>query len=114
MLVTNGCRKDYFLPVSISESDTISFNSVIQPILTSDCLGSGCHSVSGGIPPFLEEGLAYDNLIYGNYVDTANPESSILYVRISASSNIMPPAGKLPELEIQQILVWIKQGALNN
>ena len=114
ILSLNSCRKDYFIPVKISESDTLYFSTDIQPIFNGDCLGSGCHSVNGGVAPFLEQDLAWDNLIYGNYVDTLNPESSILYQRIDATSNIMPPAAKLPSGDIQKILIWIKQGALNN
>jgi hypothetical protein len=112
--LTFSCQKDYFIPVILSESDTISFKEDLQPIFNKSCLGSGCHSTNGGLQPFLDVEIAYESLIGGNYVDTINPESSNLYKRISATSNFMPPASKLPPVEIQQILMWIKQGAQSN
>jgi hypothetical protein len=113
-LFLQSCSKDYFVPPDISETDIQSFSKDIQPIFTKSCLGSGCHSVSGGLVPFLESAISYDNLIGGNYVDTLNPAGSKLYVRISANSNTMPPTSKLPPAEIKKILIWIKQGAQNN
>jgi hypothetical protein len=110
----SGCSKDYFAPVNISESDTLSYSADIQPIFTKSCLGSGCHSVNGGLQPFLESSISYESLLGGNYVDTLAPESSIIYARINASSNFMPPSAKLPPVEIQKILIWIKQGAQKN
>ena len=106
-----SCQYEEFEPVVLDDSDTISYSEIIQPMLETSCLGSGCHVTVGGVPPNLEPSFAYQSLIHGGYVDTASAEESLLYLRMSAD---MPPSGNLPDLEIQQVLQWIKQGAQEN
>jgi hypothetical protein len=46
-----------------------------------------------------------------------DPENSLLAQKMigtQAIGDIMPPAGLLPEDEIQVILDWIEEGALDN
>lgn len=108
-----GCEYNYFEPVTLSDQDTVSFAKDVLPILHNHCQGSGCH-VSGGVTPDLSDDYAYSSLTDGGYVDTLNPEQSTIYLRLTASIKYMPPSGKLPELSIQRILQWIKQGARDN
>lgn len=116
-VVFTACEKEYFMPVVVSDTDTISFKNEIAPIFTTNCAISGCHN-SGGIPPVLEESVAHSNLISGGYiamvgaeVDTANAASSKLYEKIDTGSM----AGFISKPEDKtRILQWIKQGALNN
>jgi hypothetical protein len=111
-LLFAGCQKEYFPPVQLDESTPISFKSDVLPIFTASCLGSGCHD-NGGVSPNLSEGLAYLSLTEGGMVDTLQPEKSVLYDRIKIKGD-MPKSGKLPEIQIQKILLWIKQGTKDN
>ncbi|MGZ5242580.1 MAG: c-type cytochrome [Bacteroidia bacterium] len=104
-----GCQKEYFPPVVLDENTPVSFKSEIVPIFTASCLGSGCHD-NGGASPNLTEALAYTSLVDGGMIDTLQPEKSVLYDRIKIKGD-MPKSGKLPETQIQKILLWIKQGA---
>jgi hypothetical protein len=108
-MLPTGCGKDYFPPVDLGDQP-ISFSQDLVPIFTKSCLG-GCHPGQNTLN--LEAESAYDNLIDGNYVDTLKPEQSLLYKRVGPGGN-MPTGGKLPAVEIQKILLWIKQGAQNN
>ena len=74
---------------------------------------SGCHD-AGGIPPDLSPENAYKHLILLNQVDTANPESSILYQCMRDTRDPMPPEGLLSEYEINLVLQWIIEEAKNN
>ena len=49
--------------------------------------------------------------MYNNYIDTVQPENSVLYGALTATSKIMPPSGKLDDCKIEMILKWIQQGA---
>lgn len=112
-LLFNRCEYDYVEPTEISITDTVSFSNDLIPIFENDCAKSGCHP-AGGIPPVLTPDQAYNQLILYDYVDTAQPEASVLYERMASDSKPMPPSGKLPEKDIQMVLTWIKQGAKNN
>jgi hypothetical protein len=109
----SSCEKDYLTPKKVEVTTEVSFSKDIQPIFTEDCAKSGCH-ITGVQAPNLLEGRAYDELMGLGYVDTTNAEASILYVRITATSRPMPPAGRLSPEEIGYILAWIEQGAKNN
>lgn len=100
----------------IADSNLISFSSVIQPLLDEDC--SKCHDD-------LKKNDSYKLLttkqssckFAPNYIDTANPTSSYLYIKLHDS---LPPNGVLmqgnhwtPE-NVQKLLLWIEQGAKNN
>lgn len=105
-----SCGKDYFPPVELSEDQEVSFANEIIPVFTRSCV-EGCHPGQHALN--LKEGSAYDQLVEGNYVDTLQPDKSVLYTRVAPGGN-MPPGSKLPPIEIQKILLWIKQGAKNN
>ena len=108
-----SCTKDYLVPVVIDIPDTVSFSQYITPIFNANCTESGCHS-SGGVAPDLTEGEAFNNLWLYGLVDTIDDLSSIVYVRMSSTSDPMPPSGKLPGGEEQLVLKWIEQGAMDN
>src|SRR5580693_3751571 len=82
----SGCYKDVILPlVSANPNGPPKFESFandIQPIFTSSCALSGCHVV-GSQTPYLVQGMAYEDLISGGYVNTVVPTSSTLYQMIN-------------------------------
>ncbi len=103
--------------------DTISFASNVKPILTASCAVAGCHgigSVSGG--------LTLGNAAYsavrtasgdnGAVISAGQSGSSNLYLKVTAN----PPFGRrmpdgqpaLSATQIQTIMTWIDQGALDN
>ena len=83
----------------------ISFSTQIQPIFDNSCVS--CHG--GGISPDLRPEFSYDELIDGDYVDIADPESSELYTKLRGSHD-----SRATEAEKLLILQWITEGALNN
>jgi hypothetical protein len=109
-----SCEYENFEIIEFNEGDTVSFSETVLPVLIGNCLGSGCHESSGGVPPDLSEEFAYISLIGGEYLDLENPEESKLYKRLISASKSMPPAGKMGETKTKTILQWIKQGALDN
>jgi hypothetical protein len=112
-MILNACEKDYLVPQVVKIDFPVSFATDVQPILTEDCAVPTCH-VAGGHAPNLTAGSAYDELTGLGYVDTDNPEESLLYKRITATVKPMPPTNKLSGEEIGYILAWIEQGAQNN
>ena len=103
----NFCEKVVFEPVEIviPDVDTLCFNNHIQPIFTAKCVN--CH---GGIyPPNLSEGVAYNELIDGGYIehDTTIAETSLIYTKLLTS----PHDSRATLEEKQLILVWLKKGA---
>ena len=96
---------------------TVSYNQDIQSIFNAQCATSGCHTSvakAGGLN--LQATVAYSQLTKSGsgYVDTINPQFSILYSKLISASDYMPPTGKLDECKIQLVLKWIQQKAKNN
>lgn len=83
----------------------ISFSEDILPLFEASCVS--CHS--GGIPPDLSPEVAYEELIDGGYVDTADPESSELYTKLLGSHS-----SRATEEQKLLILQWITEGASDN
>lgn len=108
--MVNSCyyeQREELLP----GDEPISFASDVRPIFENNC--SICHPDI--VPsPDLRSGSAYGSLIGGGYVNTDEPESSILYQRLIGNPSVMPPSGSLPPGDINTVLSWIQQGAQNN
>jgi hypothetical protein len=111
MLIFASCAKDTLVPpaqIVINPNLKISFKDTIQPIFTSNCLGS-CHS--GTIAPNLSVGQSYNSLKSGGYINTGSPAQSIIYTE-------MAPGGAMSNHctadQAALVLAWIKQGALDN
>jgi hypothetical protein len=97
--------------------DNVSFSNDIQPVFDEHCNTAGCHS--GGNPKGnlnLEASKSYAQLWNkkSGYIDTLNPQFSVLYASMNSSSNPMPPNGKLDKCELDLVLKWIQQKAKNN
>ena len=111
MLIFASCAKDTLVtPGSkIDPNLKISFKDTIQPIFTASCLGSFCHS--GSTAPNLTAGNAYGALQSGGFINTGTPAQSIIYMEMA------PGGGMSSHCTADQadlVLVWIKQGALDN
>ena len=99
--------------VTIQMPDTTPcFQSMILPIIVSNCTMSGCHSGSGGEARDL---TTYNGIL--SYVQAGNAYSSRLYRAISSSGGEdgMPPYPRTPLAANQIALIarWINDGAQN-
>lgn len=82
-----------------------SYSTSIQPIFNNDCVG--CHS--GSLDPNLSEGASFVSLTSNGYVDTDDPENSLLYTKLQGSHSSYTSAANK-----ELILEWISAGAPND
>ena len=116
VLAITGCNKVTTIVENPGSSitETMSFKSDIQPILTASCAKSGCH-VAGAKAPNLESAAAYKALTDGNYIKATDPDNSNLMLWLTGKKNPVMPLGAGPDDKINaKIYAWIKQGAKNN
>jgi mono/diheme cytochrome c family protein len=103
------------LPVSDQPTTAaVSFSSDVMPIFQAECIA--CHGNFGGW-----DASSYTSVLgtgdHAPVIIPGDPENSLLAQKMigtQAIGDIMPPAGLLPEDEIQVILDWIEEGALDN
>lgn len=95
-------------------ADEVSFSADVMPIFEAECVV--CHGSFGGW-----DASSYESVMdSGNNAPVVIPgdaENSLLAQKMVGTQivgGIMPPAGLLPEDEIQIILDWIEEGALDN
>jgi hypothetical protein len=116
MFTLAGCTKTTTIVVDNSPeiTGTVYFTKTIVPILTKSCATTGCHS--GSVAPNLTAPVAYSSLIVGNYVNTAKPELSEVYLFLTGKRSPTMPLGSAnnPSNINALMLAWIKQGAKNN
>jgi len=111
-----SCKKDKVID-TCNPPDVVSFQQHIQPIFNSYCVNSGCHSgTNPGGHLNLESSVSYAQLMKPGrgYIDTLQPEYSLLYAQLNSSTDIMPKTGKLGNCTIELVLKWIQQKAKNN
>ena len=110
----SSCTYDAVLePEDPPITGDVSFAQDILPIFNQSCNNSGCHN-TGGTPPDLTPGKAYDALKAGNYIDLNAPENSELYLWMRGQRALPMPLSGPNSLYNATVLAWIKQGALNN
>jgi len=92
----------------------VSFSADVLPLFDSEC--AVCHGNLGGW-----DASTYENVMTsGNnapVVIPGDPENSLLAQKLLGThkeGQIMPPSGQLPDDEIQVVLDWIADGALDN
>lgn len=99
----------------------VSFSNDIMPIFNSRCIL--CHGEGTPYPLQLApQKIAYEELVGGSnanglpYVNPKNPEDSYLYQLINGEGELVMPLNDEPltDEQIQTVLDWIGQGALNN
>ena len=111
----HSCKKEQ--SQNCKTPNEVSFKNDIQTIFNQNCVSSGCHAANkpaGGLN--LESPGTYMELLEpkSGYIDTLNPNSSLLYVSMTSATNPMPPKGKLDDCTTQMVLKWIQQKAKNN
>ena len=90
-----------------------SLKNDLQPIFDRDCNLSGCHDEKSTHEPSLVSANSYNALLTGGFVNTLDPEKSVLYIAITEGG--MPEGrGALSTNEKKIILGWITDGAKNN
>lgn len=108
-----ACTYDTIAPEKVEVPENVSFSVDVIPIFDAEpesCNSSGCHN-TGGTPPDLTEDNAYNSLTFFGYVNTDDPEQSLLYKKITVDGSM----GKFAtDQERAIILKWIEQGALDN
>lgn len=116
--VLQSCAVDegpFVDPTSEPDNTVISYRTDIQSILNSNCVA--CHTESHPKLSLLTC-CSYVELtttgFSAPYINTTTPTSSKLYKHLIGELLIMPPSGKLPDHQVDKILIWIEQGALNN
>lgn len=108
LLLASACTHES----ATCDTDTVSFQTEVLPILNSNCAMSGCHDSQTK-----EEGI--DLSIYkgaAGITNAGNVSSSDLYEVITTTGrNIMPPAPRtaLSSDQIAIVKKWIEQGAKN-
>lgn len=112
-----SCRKDIG-PIVIPPVNPppVSFVNDIQPIFDASCVS--CHDEFHQYLNLKPCCSYYELLFTGTnapYVDTINPEQSMIYMRLmGTASPAMPFGNPLPQNEIDLVLRWIQEGAKNN
>jgi hypothetical protein len=115
LLLLQGCYKDKTVISDTGAEITrpVTFANDIIPIFTKNCSLSGCH-ITGGHVPDLSAANAYNSLKVGNYFNTTNPESSVIYLWLTGKKTTQMPVGGLNKDINAMVIAWIKQGANNN
>ena len=105
--------KIFYSVISLSLLFSVDYNTQIQPIFNSNCIG--CHGSSGGLNltsyvDLMDGGNSGDAVLPGSAI------SSLLYERIilpnSAAGDMPPGNSSLSQSEIDLIAEWIDEGAL--
>ncbi|MFI5140423.1 MAG: hypothetical protein ACHQIM_21565 [Sphingobacteriales bacterium] len=117
VLAISGCVKDTTIMITNDKAVTakVSFSKDLIPLFAANCAISGCH-VAEHQAPDLEKAVAYKSISNLKLFDTNTPENSILYQRLTGKLVPAMPMGKTtnPSNINNEVLAWIKQGALNN
>jgi hypothetical protein len=108
---TTSCvYEEHILP---PPPEGVSFADDVLPIFNASCNVSSCHDAAGP-PPNLLPAVAYGSLFDGMYIDTIAPENSDLYLWMAGLKGLpMPPSG-VNQRDVDIVLQWIHEGALNN
>ena len=98
------------------DPDSVYFSNTILPLFVSNCAKSGCHDAITR-----EEDLvlnSYNNIMASGEITPGNPNDGDIMkmIKSTQANKIMPPPPNSPltPQQINQLSVWISQGAKNN
>ncbi|PCH73976.1 MAG: hypothetical protein COB98_10265 [Flavobacteriaceae bacterium] len=108
ILLFISCEYDTIEYPDVDILKPIGFRQDILPLFKSSCVS--CHNNASN-PPVLVTEIAFQALINGNYLKLKNPEESRLMRKLYTNH----PDNETPtKNELQMLLKWMKEGALNN
>ena len=98
---------------TIAPQDLHFFETQIRPLLSEHCYE--CHAgesriLRGGLRLDHREGVLQGG-DSGPAIVAGNPEASLLMQAVRYQSMEMPPAGRLPERQIELLAEWVRRGA---
>jgi hypothetical protein len=91
--------------VECTSDEIISFEQDVNPIVTSTCAISGCHNGDNGADK--------DWTVFSKFQSNAADVRDRI-TRPEGTAGHMPLSGDLSAEEIQTIVCWVDQGALDN
>src|SRR5947208_15897905 len=97
----------------LENAPVISFKNDVQPILSGNCMQSGCHGNGSGGEETRFPLATYDDVIGRVSPGDANGSDIYLAVTGKRGHRIMPPSPQAPltDNEIVTIYLWIEEGA---
>lgn len=111
MLLIMGCYKDkreLLYPGNNCDTSSVTFVGTIQPILSQNCAGAGCHQGAASAA-----GIDLSN--YSGTKIIADNGKLIGVINHSPGFSPMPKnMSKLSDCDINKISAWVNKGALNN
>lgn len=111
-LLVSSC---YYDEVVVFEGlpQNVSLKNDIQPIFNRDCNMASCHDAAATHEPSLIDANTYSALVTGGFINTQEPEKSVLYIAVNEGGM---PEGRTPlsTNDKKIILGWITEGAKNN
>lgn len=114
MFGISSCNYDNVVePAPPSPTDTVSFSQQIEPIFNSGNNCTSCHA-TGVQAPDLTTGNAYNSIMNLNLVNTASPETSIIYWHPDPTNTSAHTWKKYTTNQAALVLLWIQQGAKDN
>ncbi len=106
----SSCKNELAVPAD----PQISFGTDVRTIISANCTFSGCHGTGNYQRIQL---LTYEDVIKNGGIENTTATRTKLYKSITGKGKeLMPPSpySPLTDLQIQTILLWIRQGAKNN
>lgn len=84
------------------DTENVTFQERIQPIIANQCAFSGCHVQGGG------------SILLENYAQIKNSIDNGNFVQRVLVTRDMPPGAPLTDCQIASIQQWVDDGAPNN
>lgn len=107
----SSCEYEFIEPEPVVIPEVISFADDILTVFANKCSLSGCHTTGNPIVD-LTAANAYTQLFGKQLIDLDIPESSSLYLKLTAPGSTHQ--GRSTPQEQALILEWIRKGARNN